>query len=111
MIKLVGTWHIPDEKSPEEIDKHYFEVHVPNVRRLPKLRRHVVMKATDTPEGGEHRTWRGAETWFDSREDFDAAIASPEQEAILADGFMDMVAGLEIDVFEVEEEFKPDEQG
>ncbi len=111
MIKLVGTWHIPDGKSPEEIDKHYFAVHVPNVRKLPKLRRHVVLKSTDTPEGGEHRTWRAAETWFDNREDFDAAIASPEQQAILDDGFMDMVAGLEIDVFEVEEEFKPGEQG
>ena len=110
MIKLVGTWHIPDEKTPEEIDKHYFAVHVPNVRALPKLRRHVVIKAVDTPEGGEHRTWRGAEVWFDNREDFDAAIASPEWETIANDEFMPSVAGLEIDVFEVEEEWKP-EQG
>jgi len=110
MIKLVGTWHIPDTKTPEEIDKHYFAVHVPNVRALPKLRRHVVLKATETPEGGELRTWRGAEVWFDNREDFDAAIASPEWQAIADDEFMPSVAGLEIDVFEVEEEWKP-EQG
>lgn len=108
MIKLVGTWHIPDAETPEAIDKHYFGVHVPNVRALPKLRRHVVLKATETPEGGKLRTWRGAEIWFDNREDFDAAIASPEWQTVAEDQFMPMVAGLEIDVFEVEEEFRPD---
>jgi uncharacterized protein (TIGR02118 family) len=108
MIKLVGTWHIPDDQTPEDIDPHYFAVHVPNVRALPKLRRHVVLKAAPTPEGGKLRTWRGAEIWFDNREDFDAAIASPEWATIAADGFMPSVAGLEIDVFEVEEEYRPD---
>jgi uncharacterized protein (TIGR02118 family) len=109
MIKLVGTWHIPANVSTEEIDRHYFDVHVPNVRALPKLRRHVVLKAVPTPEGGNVRTWRAAEIWFDNREDFDAAIASPEWQTIADDGFMPSVAGLEIDVFEVEEEFKPGE--
>ncbi|MGE4425533.1 MAG: EthD family reductase [Solirubrobacteraceae bacterium] len=107
MIKLVGTWHIPDEKTPAEIDRLYFDVHVPNVRALPKLSRHVVLRAVETPEGGETRTWRGAEIWFENREDFDAAIASPEWQTIADDGFMPSVAGLEIDVFDVEEEYRP----
>ncbi|MGH2939487.1 MAG: EthD family reductase [Solirubrobacterales bacterium] len=110
MIKLVGTWHIPDTRTPEKIGAHYFAVHVSNLRALPKLRRHVVPKATETPEGGELPTWRGAEVGSDNREDFHAAIASPEWTKIAADGFMPLVAGLETDVFEVEEEFKPDEQ-
>ncbi len=105
MIKLSGTWHIPDGKTAEDIDPHYFAVHVPNVRRLPELRRHVVLRAIDWPEGTHAACWRGADIWFDTREDFDAAIASPEWAAIEADGFMPSVAGLKIDVFEVEEEF------
>jgi uncharacterized protein (TIGR02118 family) len=107
MVKLQGTWHIPEGKSPEEIDRHYFDVHVPNVRALPKLRRHVVLKAVPGADGSHAATWRGAEIWFDNREDFDAAIASPEWATIAADGFMPSVAGLHIDVFDVEEEWTP----
>ena len=107
MVKLQGTWHIPEGMSPEEIDKHYFGVHVPNVRALPKLRRHVVLKGVSGAGGEYASAWRGAEIWFDNREDFDAAIASPEWATIAADGFMPSVAGLHIDVFDVEEEWKP----
>jgi uncharacterized protein (TIGR02118 family) len=107
MIKLSGTWHVPDGTSVEDNDRHYFAVHVPNVRRLPKLRRHVVLKAIQFPEGTHTRCWRGAEIWFDNQEDFDAAMASPEWQAIVDDGFMPSVAGLIIDVFDVEEEFRP----
>ena len=107
MVKLQGTWHIPEGMSPEEIDKHYFGVHVPNVRALPKLRRHVVLKGVPGAGGEYASACRGAEIWFDNREDFDAAIASAEWAAIAADGFMPSVAGLHIDVFDVAEEWTP----
>ena len=108
MIKLSGTWHIPDGTSAEENDAHYFGVHVPNVRRLPKLRRHVVLKAIDWPESTFASCWRGAETWATTCEDFDTQIASPEWAAVEVDGFMPSVAGLHIDVFDVDEEWVPD---
>ena len=108
MIKLSGTWHVPDGVSTEEIDTHYFSVHVPNVRRLPKLTRHVVLKAVEFPPGTHTRCWRGAEIWFDSRADFDAAIDSPEWAAVEVDGFMPSVSGLMIDVFHVEHEWTPE---
>jgi uncharacterized protein (TIGR02118 family) len=108
MVKLQGTWHIPDGMSPEEIDKHYFGVHVPNVRALPKLRRHVVLKGVPGAGGEYASAWRGAEIWVETREDFDAAIASQEWATIAADGFMPSVAGLHIDVFDVEEEWTPE---
>lgn len=105
MIKLSGTWHVPEDQTTEENDAHYFAVHVPNVRRLPKLSRHVVLKAIDWPEGTHAACWRGADIFFETREDFDAAIASPEWAAIEADGFMASVANLQIEVFDVEDEF------
>jgi uncharacterized protein (TIGR02118 family) len=105
VIKLSGTWHVPDGTSTEENDRHYFDVHVPNVRRLPGLKRHVVIKAIEFPEGTHPRCWRGAEIWFDSKADFEHAMASPEWQAIVDDGFMPSVAGLVIDVFDVEEEW------
>ena len=67
MIKLSGTWHVPDGTPTEANDQHYFDVHVPNVRRLPKLLRHVVLKATPFPDDTHTRCWRGAEIWFDSQ--------------------------------------------
>ena len=106
MIKLVGTWHIQAGDDPAEIDRHYFGVHIPNVRRLPKLRRHVVARAISDATGtGKPACYRQAEIWFDNREDFDAAMASPEWQAIAEDGFMPSVAGLEIVVYDVEEEW------
>lgn len=108
MIKLSGTWHVPDGTSTEANDAHYFGVHVPNVRRLPGLRRHVVLKAVEFPAGAHPSCWRGAEIWFQTREDFDAAMLSPEWTAIENDGFMPSVAGLVIDVFEVEKEWTPE---
>jgi uncharacterized protein (TIGR02118 family) len=108
-VKLIGTWHVPDTLSPPDIDDHYFAVHVPNVRRLPKLERHVVLRAVEWPAGTHTRCWRGAEIWFDSRADFDAAIGSPEWAAVEVDGFMPSVGGLVIDVFHVEHEWTPEE--
>jgi len=72
MIKLAGTWHIKAGDDVEKIDKHYFDVHVPNVRRLPKLKRHVTGKALFDAAGGHPAAYRTAEIWFANREDFDA---------------------------------------
>jgi uncharacterized protein (TIGR02118 family) len=107
MIKLAGTWHIVAGDDPEAVDRHYFDVHIPNVRRLPKLRRHVVLKAIGDAANGHPACYRSAEIWFDTREDFEAAMASPEWRAIAEDGFMPMVGGLEIVVYDVEEEWTP----
>lgn len=107
MIKLSGTWHIPADADVDEVDEHYFGVHVPNVRRLPKLARHVVGKAIHDGQGGKPACYRTAEIWFETAEDFDAAMASPEWQTIADDGFMAMVGGLEIIVYDVEEEWTP----
>ena len=107
MIKLAGTWHIKAGDDVEAIDRHYFDVHVPNVRRLPKLKRHVIGQAIGDAAGGNPACYRTAEIWFENREDFDAAMASPEWQAIADDGFMPSVAGLEIVVYDVEEEWTP----
>ncbi len=107
VVCLRGTWHIPNGKGPTEIDPHYFAVHVPNVRRLPGLSRHVVLKTLAWPQGEHPRSWRGAETWATTKADFDTQIASKEWAAVEVDGFMPSVAGLHIDVFEVEQEWVP----
>lgn len=119
MIKLSSTWHIPDSELPDVIDRYYFDVHVPNVRRLPNLRRHVVMKAVPVGAGmmrgflesGEYpRIWRGEDIWFDNREEFEAATDSSEWKSIAVDGLFSMVAGAQSDLFEVAEEYRISEE-
>ena len=105
-VKLVGTWGIPADSDAAEVDRYYFEVHVPNVRRIPGLRKHVLMKGVSNGAGGHPPFHRGAEAWFDSREDLERALSSPEwKDEEKNDGFSDRVCNLQITVYEVEEEW------
>lgn len=110
-----GMWHLPVDAQPEEpvdaqpeeIDRFYFDVHVPNVRAQPGVHRHQALKAVHWPRGEHPRHWRAAETWFGSRADFELGMASPEQEVCSNDGFTNLVTGLQFHRFYVEEEWTP----
>jgi len=102
---LSGIWQVPASMTPPEVDPVYLEVHVPNVRRLPRLRRHTVMKAVEWPTGDHPRAWRSAEIRFDSREDFDAVFDSPAYDAVRKDGFNASVAGPDVDIYSIEDEW------
>jgi uncharacterized protein (TIGR02118 family) len=103
---LSGIWQVPALLTPEEVDPVYLEVHVPNVRKLPRLRRHTVMKAFDWPAGEYSRAWRSAEIRFDSGEDFDAVFDTPAYDAIRKDGFNASVAGPDVDIYAIEQEWR-----
>lgn len=104
---LSGIWQVPAGKLPEEVDPVYLEVHVPGVRALPKLRRHTVMRALDWPARQAARAHRSAEVRFDSPEEFDEVFAMPAYDAIRNDGFNASVAGPDVDIYEVEDEWRP----
>jgi uncharacterized protein (TIGR02118 family) len=102
---LSGIWQVPAERLPEEVDPVYLDVHVPGVRALPRLRCHTVMRAVEWPAGEIPRAWRSAEIRFGSLADFDAAFAAPEYERIRNDGFNASVAGPDVDIYSVIEEW------
>jgi uncharacterized protein (TIGR02118 family) len=102
---LSGIWQVPAEKLPEQVDPVYLDVHVPGVRALPRLRCHTVMRAVEWPAGEIPRAWRSAEIRFASQADFDAAFAAPQYEGIRTDGFNASVAGPDVDVYTVVEEW------
>jgi uncharacterized protein (TIGR02118 family) len=102
---LSGIWQVPAEKLPEEVDPVYLDVHVPGVRALPRLRCHTVMRAVEWPAGEIPRAWRSAEIRFGSLADFDAAFATPQYEGIRSDGFNASVAGPDVDIYSVVEEW------
>ena len=102
---LSGIWQVPAQKLPEEVDAVYLDVHVPGVRALPGLRCHTVMRAVEWPSGEIPRAWRSAEIRFASQADFDAAFSTPQYEGIRSDGFNASVAGPDVDIYSVVEEW------
>lgn len=106
IVALSGIWQVPALQVPAEVDPVYLDVHVPGVRKLPRLLCHTVMKAIDWPRGEHSRAWRSAEVRFDSREDFEAVFASDAYDAIRRDGFNASIAGPDVDIYAVAEEWR-----
>jgi len=82
MIKLIALFRNPSDTA--EFDKHYFEVHIPLVRKFPGLRRLEVTRVTGAPIG-EAKFHLMAEMYFDTKDGMDAALASPEGKAVTRD--------------------------
>jgi uncharacterized protein (TIGR02118 family) len=83
-FKRIGLQRKRADLSHEQFVAHWVNVHAPLARHLPKLRRYsinVVDRARhpDFPYDGF------SELWFDSRADCEAAFASPQGVAVLAD--------------------------
>ncbi|MCY7303064.1 MAG: EthD family reductase [Thermoleophilia bacterium] len=69
-----------DGDSPEDFRRWWLEEHAPLARQLPGLRKLVFnLVGGDAPHDG------GAELWFDSVEEFEAAYASEIGQRVAAD--------------------------
>jgi uncharacterized protein (TIGR02118 family) len=75
MIKLVALYKTPEDK--EEFDKHYFEVHIPIVDKIPGLIKSEVSKLKSLP-GTESGYYMMAEMYYNDMDSFNEAMASPE---------------------------------
>lgn len=91
MIKSLSLLTRRPEFTHEQFVKHWLEIHGPLARAVPGLRRYVQshiidertrpdIPATDVAVDGV------AETWYDDRAAMDRANASPESQALHADG-------------------------
>jgi uncharacterized protein (TIGR02118 family) len=69
--------------SFEEYERYFFEEHLPYVLEIPGLRAYKVNLRHPDDEDAPYDGI--SEFWFDDRAAFDAAMASPEVEATLAD--------------------------
>lgn len=82
-VKLVVLYTQPD--NPDEFDKHYLDVHVPLVEKIPGLERFEGAKLVAAADGGEQTYHRIAELWFADQQTFEAALGSEEGKATAAD--------------------------
>jgi uncharacterized protein (TIGR02118 family) len=78
MVKLVALYK--KSANVQDFDDQYFNTHIPLASKLPGLKKVEVARVTGTP-GGESEYHLMAELYFDSAEDLQAAMSSPEGRA------------------------------
>jgi uncharacterized protein (TIGR02118 family) len=82
MVKLVAMYKTPQDK--EMFDKHYFEVHMPIVAKIPGLIKSEVSKLKALP-GAESGFYMITEMYYEDMDAFNAAMGSPEGKASARD--------------------------
>ena len=85
MLKLMVFARKRDDLSGEAFERHLRDTHAPLVARLPGLRRLVLNRVVPNPTGAPPAWDLVAEDWFDGPEAMQAALASPEGQAVQAD--------------------------
>jgi uncharacterized protein (TIGR02118 family) len=85
VLKLMVLLPRRADLSREAFDRYLRDTHAPLVATLPGLRRLVVNHVLPDPSGAEPAYDAIAEDWFDSPEALQAALASPEGQAVNAD--------------------------
>ena len=79
MAKLIALYKHPENK--EEFDNHYLNIHAPITAKIPGLREMKVTKITGSPMGGEGKYYLMCEMYYDSLEDLQQGLRSPEGKA------------------------------
>lgn len=83
MIRLLVLYG--HSKDPAAFDRYYREKHIPIASRMKGLKKWTIGKVTGTPGGEPSPYYYVADLTMESREDFEALLASPEGQAAVAD--------------------------
>ena len=79
-VKLIAMYDRPDD--PAAFFNHYETVHAPLVKKTPGLQSFVLNRVTDNILGGEPPYVLIAEMTYSDRASFEAAMKSPENQAV-----------------------------
>jgi uncharacterized protein (TIGR02118 family) len=83
MVKLIVGYGTPED--PAAFDDHYASTHRPLAEKVPNLRRFDAGKVVGTPDGSPAPYYFIAELFFDTLEELQAGLGSPEGEAAAGD--------------------------
>ena len=98
MVKLVVTYGHPEDA--EAFEKYYFETHMPIAAKIP-AKKVEISKLIGTPDGQAAGNYRMAELYFDSLEDLQMHMGSPEGQAAVNDIPNFATGGVDVSVAEV----------
>jgi uncharacterized protein (TIGR02118 family) len=82
-LKIVALYTQPDD--PDAFDRHYLEIHMPLVAKIPGLLRAETGRFDAALDGGEKSYYRMAELYFADQQTVDGAFATQEGQATAAD--------------------------
>jgi uncharacterized protein (TIGR02118 family) len=82
-IKLSVQYGHPTD--PEAFEKYYAETHIPLASTMTGFTNIELAKVVATPDGSALPFYRTAELWWDSEEDMQKTLGSPEGQATVAD--------------------------
>src|SRR3954447_25613086 len=85
MHRVLFAIHRKPELSFDEFLTHYRDVHVPMARKLPKLRQYDIFPLQPGPDSGGDTPDAFTLMTFDSAEDFETFLSSPEMGDIAED--------------------------
>ena len=86
MHRVMFAIHRKPELSFEEFMTHYRDVHIPLASKLPKLRRYDIFPVQPGPDAeGDDAPDAYTLMTFDSPEDFETFLTTPEMAAIAED--------------------------
>jgi uncharacterized protein (TIGR02118 family) len=83
VVKLVVAYGPPED--PAAFDQHYAETHVPLAQKIPNVQRFEAGKVLGTADGSAAPFYFIAELWFDSPDELQSSLQSPEGKAAAAD--------------------------
>jgi len=83
MIQLTVLYAYP--QSPEAFDRHYQESHAPLARKLPRLKGYTINRPTSLNSQEQSPYYLIANLHFDTMEDLQEALSSPEGQAATGD--------------------------
>jgi uncharacterized protein (TIGR02118 family) len=83
MVKLIVLFSQPEDASAFE--DHWANHHVPLAQQIPNVRQLETAKVTGTPDGSQPPYHRVAELSFDSADEMQAAMGSPEGQQAVGD--------------------------
>ena len=100
MVRFLVLYNKPEDT--ETFDRHYREVHIPLVRKLPDLRRYTLGHHATPIRGGESY-YLIAELEWDDMASLEKAFQSPEGLATAQDVPNFASSGVQSMIYEVEE--------
>ncbi len=100
MVKLIVQYGHPTD--PEAFEKYYAETHMPIASKIEGVERVEISKVAGTPDGSEPSQYRMAELYFNSMQDLQANMGSPEGQAAVNDIPNFATGGVDVMVTEVQ---------
>lgn len=99
MVKVIVTYGHP--KDPAAFEEYYANTHLPIAATIPGVAKVELTKLVGTPDGSQASNYRMAEVYFDSMEELQKNMVSPEAEATVADLGNFATGGVDVAIGEV----------